>query len=97
DHARTAADERNKALVEKGRADREADAAWANMYVLRLNTVQVALDNANLPLELLELLRQPGPGSKQMPGWEWHYYWRFCNSDLRTLQRPDHTAPTLHG
>ncbi len=91
ENARKAADECNKALAEKDRADREADAARANLYVVRLTAVQVALDNANVPLarDLLELLRQPGPGSKQLPGWEWHYYWRFCHNDLRGSYRVD--------
>jgi WD40 repeat protein/tRNA A-37 threonylcarbamoyl transferase component Bud32 len=35
----------------------------------------------------LELLKKHQPGTRQseLPGWEWHYLWRLCHSDLRTL------------
>jgi WD40 repeat protein/serine/threonine protein kinase len=91
--ANEALEQRASAMAEKDRADREADAARANLYVLRLNTVQVALENANLPLarDLLELARQPGPASNESPGWEWNYHWRFCHNDQRTLQGPTAT------
>jgi WD40 repeat protein/serine/threonine protein kinase len=91
EYAQKEAAERTKALAEKERADREADAARTNLYVLRVNTVQVALESANLPLarDLLDLLRQPGPPStphrSSLP-WEWNYFWRFCHNDHRTFQ-----------
>jgi WD40 repeat protein/serine/threonine protein kinase len=92
EHARSEADARNKAVAEKERADREADAAWANLYAVRCGAVQVALQNANLSLaqELLELARQPRPGRTEPPGWEWHYQWRLCHSfELRTIRGHD--------
>jgi WD40 repeat protein/serine/threonine protein kinase len=87
-YAQREAGERAKATVEKERADREADAARANLYVVRLYTVKVALDNRNMPLvrDLLEQLRQPGFGSKGAPGWEWNYLWRFCHNEECTLR-----------
>jgi WD40 repeat protein len=35
----------------------------------------------------LELLKKHRPGTQdgELPGWEWHYLWRLCHSDLRTL------------
>jgi WD40 repeat protein/serine/threonine protein kinase len=59
--ARKVAEERNKALAEKERADREAESARANMYVARLNSVQMAFENSNLEWgqELLKLAQQP--------------------------------------
>ncbi len=86
-HARKAAEQRTLAMAEKERADREADAARANLYALRLNTVQVALESANpsLARDLLGLLRPPGQPSGEPPGWEWSYHWRFCHNDQRAL------------
>jgi WD40 repeat protein/serine/threonine protein kinase len=87
ENARRKATEQKKAVAEKERADREADAARTNLYLLRTNMVGMALDNANFAQarDLLELLR-PVPGSKQGPGWEWNYYWRFCYNDRRTFK-----------
>jgi WD40 repeat protein/serine/threonine protein kinase len=86
ENARRKAAEQKKAVAEKERADREADAARTNLYLLRVNMVGMALDGGNLPVarDLLELLR-PGPGSDPVPGWEWNYYWRYCHNDRRTL------------
>ena len=104
--AAEAEDSARQALLEKVRADgkaREAEAsaaeAQANLYMVRLYSVQMALDNGNVQLarELLELLRQPGPASKPVPGWEWRYYWRLCHNDLRTLAAPGNAGPRLHG
>jgi WD40 repeat protein/tRNA A-37 threonylcarbamoyl transferase component Bud32 len=39
----------------------------------------------------LELLNKYRPSTQQgeLPGWEWHYLWRLCHSDLRTLSGHD--------
>src|SRR5262249_16217651 len=92
-HAQREGEQRTNAIPTKDSPDREANAARANLYVLRMNTVQVALENGNVPLarDLLEQLRQPGPATNESPGWEWHYHWRFCHNDQRTLT--GHTGP----
>jgi WD40 repeat protein/serine/threonine protein kinase len=87
ENARRKEAEQKKAIAEKERADREADSARTNLYLLRTNMVGMALDNTNLSpaRNLLERLR-PAPGSNQAPGWEWNYYWRFCHNDRRTFK-----------
>jgi WD40 repeat protein/serine/threonine protein kinase len=87
ENAQRKAAEQKKAVAEKERADREADAARTNLYLLRVNMVGMALDSGNpaQARDLLELLH-PGPRSDQAPGWEWNYYWRFCHNDRRTFQ-----------
>ncbi|MCI0639578.1 MAG: protein kinase [Gemmataceae bacterium] len=83
-------EERNKAVAEKVRADREADAARTNIYVLRLNSVEMALENRNVSwaLELLKLVQPRDTPSASMD-WVWRYHWRFCHSELRTLEGHD--------
>jgi WD40 repeat protein/serine/threonine protein kinase len=87
ENARLATDERNRALVEQKRADREADAAWAALYVVRLNAVQIALEHSDAAraLDLLQLVQTPRTAGTKPPGWEWRYHWRACHGDLRTL------------
>jgi WD40 repeat protein/serine/threonine protein kinase len=86
-HALRETEARARAQHEKERADRAADAAWSNLYAVRMNSVHVALDNANpvLARELLEQVRQPQRLTAGLPGWEWHHAWRLCNCALRTI------------
>src|SRR5262249_50744386 len=77
-----------EALGEKTRADREADAAWANQYIAHANLMQNDWENANVGRirDTLALDHPPPPGRKDLRGWEWHYQERLCSQDLRTLQ-----------
>ncbi len=84
----------HQARAEKDRADRKAQEAQANaaeahanLYIVRLNTIQLAWDNGNVPLasDLLELVRRPHAAQKDLRGWEWRYFWRLCNQDLRSI------------
>jgi WD40 repeat protein/serine/threonine protein kinase len=63
-------------------------AAHMNLYAAHMNLAQTAWENGHVErvLELLDLYRQPGPGQKDLRGWEWYYQDRLCHSDLRTLQ-----------
>jgi tRNA A-37 threonylcarbamoyl transferase component Bud32 len=87
DIAQKEADERKKAIAEKERADREADAAWTNQYIAHINRMQSDWENANVGrmLETLELYRNPPPGRKDVRSWEWYYLQRLCSQEIRTL------------
>jgi WD40 repeat protein/tRNA A-37 threonylcarbamoyl transferase component Bud32 len=41
-------------------------------------------DRINHALELLDV-HQSGARQRELVGWEWHYLWRLCHHDLRTL------------
>ncbi|HEX3148882.1 MAG TPA: protein kinase [Gemmataceae bacterium] len=93
--AQEAEDNAALARIEKVRADAKAQeaennaaAANANLYVVRLNSAQMALETNNLPLArgFLEQLRGLGDKKKQALGWEWRYLWRQCNYELRTFR-----------
>jgi eukaryotic-like serine/threonine-protein kinase len=65
-----------------------AGEARANLYVARLNLAQTAWETGNVRRvsELLDLYRQPQPGSKDLRGWEWYYQDRLCHENSRTLK-----------
>jgi serine/threonine protein kinase len=88
DSARQADEERNKAVAEKERADREADAAWANQYIAHMNRVESDWEHGNVSrvLDTLALYRKPPPERKDPRGWEWHYQDRLCHQELRALK-----------
>src|SRR5262249_10498371 len=81
DHAANEADERR-------RADREADAAWANQYVAHANRMDADWENANVGriLDTLDVYRKPPPRRRDLRGWEWHYQDRLCSQEFRTLK-----------
>ena len=70
------------------RADREADAAWANQYIAHVNRMESDWENANVGriLDTLDIYRKPPPGRKDLRGWEWYYQERLCSQELRTLK-----------
>jgi len=81
-----------KEAEERRRADREADAAWANQYIAHMNRVESDWENLNIGriLDTLELYRKPPPGRKDVRGWEWYYQERLGHKELQTLK--GHTA-----
>jgi WD40 repeat protein len=87
DNANKVTQERNKALAEKDRADHEADAARASLYVVRLNAVQMALENSNvaLALDLLKQTQLEREAAGESMAWEWRHHWRSCHGALRKL------------
>src|SRR5262249_28292479 len=50
-----------------------ADRAWQEAHILRM-------------LELLERHRPQGAEQEDLRSFEWHYLWRLCQSELRTLK-----------
>ena len=88
--AREAEDQARQTLLEKDRADLKAQEAQenaaealANLYVVRLNSVQAAMEHGDQPLaqSLLEHPRRPVPGSKTAPG-------RRCTTTGGSVARP---------
>jgi WD40 repeat protein len=88
DKAREALANARKEAEERQRADREADAAWANQYVAHVNRMESDWENANLGRirATLAIYRQPPPGRQDLRGWEWYYLERLCRQESRALQ-----------
>jgi WD40 repeat protein/serine/threonine protein kinase len=80
---------RRREEVDKANADLKATLATlrATTYTAHMNLAQSAWREANVGhvLELLDLYRQPVPGSEELRDFEWHYLQRLCGLDLRTL------------
>ncbi|MGO8928057.1 MAG: protein kinase domain-containing protein [Limisphaerales bacterium] len=57
-----------------------------NAYAANMNLVQQALAGNNLgrAQELLNRQR-PGPGQKDLRGWEWRYLWQKCRNDALSV------------
>ena len=57
-------------------------AARQRAYASDMNVAMQALDGSNLGRALDLLNRQrPGPGQKDLRGWEWRYLWQQTHSD----------------
>jgi WD40 repeat protein len=68
-------------------AERNAAEAERNLYVAHLQQIQLEWDKANVGKirELLDRYRDPASGRQDRRGWEWYYWDRMCQGDLRTL------------
>jgi WD40 repeat protein/serine/threonine protein kinase len=77
-----------KAVAEKNRADREADAAWRNQYIAHMNRVESDWEHGNIfrILDTLAFYREPPPDRPDVRGWEWYYQDRLCHQEVRTLR-----------
>jgi WD40 repeat protein len=69
------------------RADQKAELARSNLYTAHMILAQRHWEDHQFgnALRLLER-HQPGPGEKDLRGWEWYYQWRLLHDDLRTLR-----------
>jgi eukaryotic-like serine/threonine-protein kinase len=95
DHARRTAEEARQAeaaqrqIAERARAKADADAKRVRrlLYVADLDRAQQSWKDADIG-RVLELLTQhePNAGKPDLRGWEWHYLWKLCHSDLRSLK-----------
>ncbi|HKB03901.1 MAG TPA: protein kinase [Gemmataceae bacterium] len=83
-----------RAMEEKGRADREAGrardealAARRHLYDAHMNLAQAAWRAADVA-RVLELLNdhRPGPGQEDLRGFEWYYLWRLAHREALTFQ-----------
>ncbi|MBI3466590.1 MAG: protein kinase [Planctomycetes bacterium] len=98
DEAKTKADE---ALAQAKRADDKANEARANLYVVHMKMAQRAWEEDKIA-ELRDLLNRWRTGtesgadaSNDPRGFEWFYWERMCNSDLRTLSAHTNWATTV--
>ena len=68
-------------------ADKNADRARRLLYVSDLNLAQQSWNEANVG-RVLKLLGQhePSAATQDLRGWEWHFLWKLCHSELRTLK-----------
>lgn len=80
--------ERERTHAKAKEAEANAEDARTNHYVVRINSVQMALENGNVPLArgFLEQLRNLGDRQKRPLGWEWNYNWRLCNREIRVMR-----------
>jgi serine/threonine protein kinase/WD40 repeat protein len=69
---------------------RLAEERQRTLYATSLNLAQAAWDTGDTA-RTLELLRQqlPGPGESDLRGFEWHYWRRQAQRDVRTIQLAD--------
>jgi WD40 repeat protein/serine/threonine protein kinase len=86
--AREADDNAEAALGEKRRADDNAAEAIGRLYISDMRLAQRAWEDNQIGwlLELLESQRPERTGGRDLRGFEWHYWWRLCHSDLLTLK-----------
>ncbi len=74
---------------EKQELSRQKEEQRRMRYSSDMNRVQMSWES-NQVKRVLELLNahRPGPGQVDLRGFEWHYWNRLCNSDLRTVKLP---------
>jgi WD40 repeat protein/serine/threonine protein kinase len=70
------------------RAAASAAEARRNLYTAHMQQVQLEWDRSNLARvrELLAKYANPRRDQEDQRGWEWHYWTRMCEQDLRTLK-----------
>jgi WD40 repeat protein len=87
--------QRDSASGEARRADgkaaeaiREQDKARRNLYLAHLNLIQASVERGEISRVpgLLDLWRRPAGGEEDLRGWEWHYFDRMFQDELRTLK-----------
>lgn len=84
------AEEAQRQIAERERfeATLQRDSARRQLYVSQMNLALRAWDQNNVG-RAIELLTSQIPGhasNVDLRGWEWHYLWRLCHSELRALK-----------
>lgn len=66
----------------RGQAEAQELTARKRAYASDMNLLQqaLAMDDLGRAQELLDRQR-PKPGESDLRGWEWRYFWQFCQSD----------------
>jgi WD40 repeat protein len=81
---------RQRQLAEQNQAEAEKQRGRAERYLYgsHMDLAQREWQAARVgrALELLEEHRTPKAGQEDLRGFEWHYLWRLCHSDLLTLK-----------
>jgi eukaryotic-like serine/threonine-protein kinase len=82
--------------VQRQRADGERDAVRAHLYTSRAAQIQTAweADDVDRVRDLLRL-QVPGPGERDLRGFEWYYRARHDRALLSAIRLPDAHRPTL--
>jgi WD40 repeat protein len=82
--------EKQKGEVERQKAEveRQRDLTRRTSYAVHTNLAASAWQEADIGrmLVLLEEQRPERTGGEDLRGFEWHYLWRLCHSELLTLQ-----------
>jgi WD40 repeat protein len=90
--AEAARDEADKAKGEvqeqKAEVEKQRDLVRRTSYTAHTNLAAAAWQVGDIRrmLFLLEEQRPERTGGEDLRGWEWHYLWRLCHSDLLTLK-----------
>jgi WD40 repeat protein len=73
---------------ERQRAEQSAAQARRNLYTAHMQQIQLEWDRSNIARirELLARYAKPSDENEDLRGWEWHYWTRMCEQDLRTLK-----------
>ncbi len=82
------ADKKTKEAIDSARQAREQEQlVRRHLYVAQMSLAQNAWRDAEIA-RLLDLLNEqrPKPGQEDLRGFEWHYLWRLCHSEERTLK-----------
>jgi serine/threonine protein kinase/WD40 repeat protein len=82
-----ATDAEERAVQEKNSAVAARENLRRALYASDLQLAQAAWQGNNVlwVQELLERQR-PGPGEEDLRGFEWHYWYRLCHSEVRSVQ-----------
>jgi WD40 repeat protein/tetratricopeptide (TPR) repeat protein len=78
---------------QRKRAEQSAQEARSNLYTAHMQQIQLEWDRSNLARirELLARYATSAPSHEDQRGWEWHYWTRMCEQDLRTFK--GHVGP----
>jgi eukaryotic-like serine/threonine-protein kinase len=82
-----ATEQRNEATQKRGEAETARQDLRRILYAAHLNLAQAAWEEGRIG-EVVKLLDQEKAASPDLCGFEWHYWRRQCNADLRTLKLP---------
>ena len=92
-----AAESEKQAEISRSAAEISRSAAEKLLYVVNMNLAQQAFDKHEYGI-VAEKLHQclPQPGRPDLRGFEWRYFWRQMNQDLRTyFHRENHIVSSV--
>jgi serine/threonine protein kinase/WD40 repeat protein len=82
-----AVDQRNEATQKRREAETAKEQLRRTLYAAHLNLTQAAWEGGRTG-EVFQLLDREKAASPDLCGFEWHYWRRQCNAELRTLKLP---------
>jgi serine/threonine protein kinase len=87
----------NKVAIDNARwAKEQAEKARRSLYISDMNLAHTAWHEARI-VRVLDLLNRQQPQGEEtdLRGFEWHYLWRLCHSDLHTLKGHSGSISTI--